>query len=144
MLDKAMTEAGLKRDEVYLTNAVKHFKWERSASGSKRIHGKPNRKEVQACNPWLQAELQIVQPDCLVLLGATASQALLGPNFKLTQHRGEFLPSQIARLVLSTIHPSAILRSDDESRRAAYDGLVSDLRLVKEALAQPRPAAQLL
>lgn len=146
LFDSAMEEAGLDRREAYITNAVKHFKWE-AGSGGKRIHGKPNRKEVVACKPWLDAELALVQPDVLVLMGATAAQAVLGAAFRLTQHRGEFVSSEVARYVLATAHPSAILRArSDEERHQGKADLVRDLRLVAKVLqgAKSRPRARML
>src|SRR5262249_53925262 len=131
ILDKALKEAGIDRDEVYMTNAVKHFKWVPQAG--RRLHQKPNRREQIACRPWLDAELAIVRPEVLVLLGATAAQSLLGATFRLTQHRGQFVPSMHAKWLVATLHPSAILRQpDDRSRQEAYEGLVSDLKLVTE------------
>ena len=137
LLDLALEEAGVDRKQVYVTNAVKHFKWEASASG-KRIHGKPNRKEVIACKPWLDKEIALVQPEVIVLLGATAAQALLGTSFRLTQHRGAYLDSTVAPHVLATIHPSAILRMrTSEERDQARKELVRDLRMVAKALRTP-------
>jgi DNA polymerase len=130
VLDRALAEAGIDRRETYVTNAVKHFKWK--ARGTRRIHDKPSWTEQAACRPWLEAELQAVKPQALVLLGATAAQSLLGKAFRVTQHRGEPLESDLAELVTATIHPSAILRSDD--REAMFAGLVDDLRLVAAAL----------
>src|SRR6188472_3778965 len=116
LLDHALEEAGIDRAAVYLTNAVKHFKWE--PRGKRRIHKKPNTAEVSACRPWLDAELALVKPRAVICLGATASQALLGRTFKVTAHRGEFIESDIAPIVLATVHPSSLLRApDDETRR---------------------------
>lgn len=145
VLDSALEEAGIDRDEVYMTNAVKHFKWEAGAGG-KRIHGKPNRKEVIACKPWLDAEIAIIKPQAIVLLGATAAQALLGPSFRLTQHRAEFLPTALASLVIATIHPAAILRAPDaNARHQAREEFVRDLKLVAAAIKKgdKRPQAEL-
>jgi uracil-DNA glycosylase family protein len=126
VLDRALEEAGIDRRKTYVTNAVKHFKWK--ARGKRRIHDKPTWAEQTACRPWLAAELKLVKPHALVLMGATAAQSLLGRDFRLTQHRGEALDSDLAELVIATIHPSAVLRGDD--RDALFAGLVDDLRVV--------------
>ena len=125
LLDKALDEAGIDRRKTYVTNAVKHFKWK--PRGTRRIHEKPTWTETQACRPWLEAELALVQPRVLVLLGATAAQSLLGKTFRLTQHRGEPLDSELAELVTATIHPSAVLRG--ENRDELFAGLVQDLTI---------------
>jgi len=130
LLDQALEEAGIDRSQTYVTNAVKHFKWK--ARGPRRIHDKPTWTETTACRPWLEAELTLVKPRALDLLGATAAQSLLGKQFKVTQHRGAALDSDLAELVTATIHPSAVLRSDD--REAMFAGLVDDLSLVARAL----------
>jgi uracil-DNA glycosylase len=133
VLDEALEEAGIEREDVYVTNAVKHFKW--IPKGARRLHQKPNRGEIEACHPWLEAELEIVKPLALVLLGATAAQALLGSKFKLTQNRGRFVEASQAKYVLATIHPSAVLRMPDrEARNAAKQSLVDDFKLVFERL----------
>jgi uracil-DNA glycosylase len=133
MLDKALADAGIPRDQVYVTNAVKHFKWE--PRGKRRIHKKPRASEIKACRPWLEAELKAVRPVVVVCLGATAAQSLLGAKFKLMQQRGQLVSSAIASQVVATIHPSAVLRAPDpEGRRAAYEMLVSDLKIVAKAL----------
>src|SRR5215211_6316133 len=133
MLDRAIEEAGLIRDEVYITNVVKHFS--HVMRGKRRIHKKPNAEQVKACAPWLEAELARIGPEVLVLLGATAAQAILGRSFRVTQQRGEFVESPLAPLVTATIHPSSILRAvTDEDRRVAFGGLVRDLRGVADAL----------
>lgn len=133
MLDKALEDAGIPRGDVYLTNAVKHFKWE--ARGKRRIHKKPRVSEIKACRPWLEAELRAVKPRILVCLGATAAQSVLGPQFKLMQNRGKVVVSAMADYVVATIHPSAVLRAPDaEGRRAAYESLVADLKVVAKAL----------
>src|ERR671915_2042881 len=120
LLDKALEDAGIPRDDVYVTNAVKHFKWE--PRGKRRIHKKPRVSEIKACRPWLEAELRAVKPAVLVCLGATAAQSVLGPQFKLMQHRGTVIPSSLAERVVATIHPSAVLRApDSEGRREAYE-----------------------
>jgi DNA polymerase len=126
LLDRALEAAGIDRGTTYVTNAVKHFKWK--ARGTRRIHDKPTWTETMACRPWLDAELALVKPRSLVLLGATAAQALLGKSFKVTQERGKPLESELADLVVATIHPSAVLRA--ENREEMFDGLVNDLRLV--------------
>lgn len=133
MLDQALTEAGIDRDLAYVTNVVKHFKFERR--GKLRLHKKPSATEVHACFPWLEAELAVVRPRVLVLLGATAAQALLGSSFRVSRQRGEFLDSDLAPRVLATVHPSSILRAPDEEARAlAYKGFVADLAVVAEEL----------
>jgi uracil-DNA glycosylase family protein len=130
LLDQALDDAGIDRGKTYVTNAVKHFKWK--ARGPRRIHEKPSWTETTACRPWLEAELALVKPRALVLLGATAAQSLLGRDFKVTQDRGRALDSELAELVTATIHPSAVLRSDD--REAMFAGLVEDLSLVTRTL----------
>jgi DNA polymerase len=138
LLDKALDEAGIDRDGVYVTNAVKHFKWE--ARGKRRIHQKPNTAEVRACHPWLEAEIKTVAPDVVVALGATAAQSLLGPKFRLTQHRGELFDSPHGPLITATVHPSAILRAQDDGRAQQYDAFVSDLsRVAHHAPTHPLP-----
>lgn len=133
LLDKALVEAGIKRDEVYVTNAVKHFKWE--PKGKRRIHKKPNAREIAACRPWLDAELDLLKPQVVVCLGATAAQALLGKDFKVSQRRGEFVTSSLAPNVVATVHPSSILRvPDDESRHAEYARFVVDLKKVAKVI----------
>ena len=134
LLDKALEEAGLDRQEVYVTNVVKHFKWE--PRGKRRIHAKPNSAEIAACRPWLETEIAIVKPHILVCLGATAAQALLGRTFRVSRERGTFVPSSLAPLVMATVHPSSILRApDDESRREEMRRFVADLQKVSSALA---------
>ncbi len=133
MLDKALEDAGIPRTDVYVTNAVKHFKWE--PRGKRRIHKKPRMSEIKACRPWLEAELRAVKPQILVCLGATAAQSVIGPQFKLMQNRGKVVVSELAERVVATIHPSAVLRAPDtEGRRAAYESLVADLKVVAKAL----------
>src|SRR5215212_1605316 len=112
LLDKALDEAGIDRSKVYVTNVVKHFKWE--PRGKRRIHKKPNSMEINACRPWLEAEIAVVKPDVIVALGATAAQALLGPKFRVTKQRGQFIESTFAPYIMATIHPSAILRAPDD------------------------------
>ncbi|NKQ53022.1 UdgX family uracil-DNA binding protein [Amycolatopsis sp. K13G38] len=131
LLDRALAEAGIDRDEVYVTNAVKHFKFVRAERGKQRIHKKPSRGEVVACRPWLLAELDSVRPELVVLLGATAAQSLMGPSFRVTAHRGERLdaPGEFdgrPEWVVPTVHPSSVLRAPD--RDDAYAALVADLR----------------
>jgi DNA polymerase len=128
LLDRALDEAGIDRRKTYVTNAVKHFKWR--ARGTRRIHDKPSWTEQTACRPWLEAELALVKPRALVLMGATAAQSLLGKSFRVTQHRGTRIESDLAEIVTATIHPSAVLRSDD--REAMFAGLVADLGLVAD------------
>lgn len=139
LLNKALERAGISRDDAYVTNATKHFKFSRQ-QGKRRIHQKPSRSEVLACRPWLDAELRVVSPELVVCLGATAAQALLGTSFRLTRSRGELLElPESARVTrgpvraLATIHPSAVLRSDD--RDAELESLVSDLQVAASALA---------
>jgi DNA polymerase len=130
-LDRALEAVGIARADVYITNVVKHFKFEER--GKRRIHQKPGKREVDACLPWLRAELDVVKPSALLLLGATAAKALLGQGFKLTEARGEPLDSDLAELVVATIHPSAILRArDDASRQAQREAFTEDLRVVAE------------
>ncbi len=132
-LDKALEAVGIDRPDVYITNVVKHFKFEER--GKRRIHQKPGKREVDACMPWLRAELDVVKPTALLLLGATAGKALLGESFKLTQSRGRPLDSELAELVVATIHPSAILRArDDESRQAQRRAFTEDLTVVAKRL----------
>jgi uracil-DNA glycosylase family protein len=132
-LDKALEAVGIERRDVYLTNVVKHFKFEER--GKRRIHQKPSRSEVKACMPWLYAELDVVKPEALVLLGATAATALMGPGFRLTRARGRAIESDLAELVIATVHPAAILRAgDNEAREAARREFARDLEIVAEFL----------
>ena len=134
VLDEALEAAGIDRSKVYVTNAVKHFKW--TAQGKRRIHKKPNAEEIAACTPWLQAELESVQPRMLICLGATAAQALLGRTFRVTKDRGRLVESPLAPMVMATVHPSSILRAaDDESRRVEMKRFVEDLQVAADALA---------
>jgi uracil-DNA glycosylase len=136
-LDKALEAVGIDRKDVYITNVVKHFKFEER--GKRRIHQTPKRYEIDACLPWLRAELEVVKPEVLVLLGATAGKALLGSSFKLTQARGKPIETDLAPFVTATAHPSAILRApDDESRWAAREEFTSDLECVAGFLASRR------
>ncbi len=132
LLDQAMEEAGIDRQKAYVTNVVKHFKWR--AKGKRRIHQKPNWSEIAACRPWLDSELGTVKPRVLVCLGATAAQALIGRDFRITRQRGRPVESELAPVVLATIHPSAILRADDEDREQEMQALVDDLRVVAKLL----------
>ena len=131
LLDQALEDAGIDRTQVYVTNVVKHFKWR--ARGKRRIHQKPSWSEIAACRPWLEAELAVVEPRVLVCLGATAAQALLGRQFRVTRERGRPVESDLAEHVLATVHPSSILR-DPETRELEYGELVKDLKVVAELL----------
>lgn len=142
LLDRALEEAGIDRDEAYVTNAVKHFRFARQGNSARRLHKTPDQAHITACRPWLAAELAILDPEVVVALGATAGRALLGPSFRVTKQRGVLLPrpawegedaSRKAGFVVATVHPSAVLRADD--RDEAYTGLVADLKVVAEALA---------
>jgi DNA polymerase len=137
VLDRALETAGIARSDVYVTNVVKHFKWE--PKGKRRIHAKPNHLEISACLPWLEAELDIVKPVALVCLGATAAQALLGASFRVTQQRGQPVSdTRLAPTVIATVHPASILRAPDpESREAEGRAFVDDLRVVKQQLDTP-------
>jgi len=132
IMDRALEEAGIDRSQVYVTNAVKHFKWE--PRGKRRIHQKPNSREIAACRPWLEAELRIVKPNLVVAMGATAAQAIFGPGFRVTRERGKVLSSKLAPRVLATVHPSSLLRQpDEESREREYKHFVADLRAAVKA-----------
>lgn len=133
LLDRALEAAGIDRGRVYVTNVVKHFKWE--PRGKRRIHAKPNAAEVAACRPWLESEIAVVKPRVIVCLGATAAQALLGKSFKVTRRRGEFVATDFGPTALATVHPSSILRAPDAAaRHAEADRFVEDLRRVAEHL----------
>jgi DNA polymerase len=133
LLTKALEEAGFEPDRVYLTNVVKHFKWE--PRGKRRIHAKPNAGEIGACRPWLESEIAVLQPHAIVCLGATAAKALLGASFKVSQQRGQFVESALAPLVTATVHPSSILREpDSNARREAMRAFVRDLKKVRAKL----------
>ena len=132
LLDKALEEAGIDRRQVYVTNVVKHFKWQ--ARGKRRIHQKPNWSEIAACRPWLEAELEVVEPRVLVCLGATAAQALLGRDFRVSRQRGEPVDSDLAEHVLATVHPSSILRADEDRRELEYRAFVDDLKTVAKVM----------
>jgi DNA polymerase len=128
LLDKALEAAGIERQRAYVTNVVKHFKWE--PKGKRRIHRKPNLSQIAACRPWLDAELRVVKPSALVCLGATAAQALLGADFRVSRDRGKVIDSTLAPVVLATVHPSSILRGPQEARDKEFDRFVDDLRAV--------------
>ena len=136
LLDKALDEAGIERSRIYVTNVVKHFKWE--PRGKRRIHAKPDPIEIMACLPWLEAELAVVKPRLVVCLGATAAQVLLGKKFRVTQERGKVFSSPLAPRVLATVHPSSVLRApDDETRHVEMHRFIDDMRRVAEVLASP-------
>ncbi len=133
LLDEALRAAGIDRADVYLTNAVKHFKW--TPRGKRRLHAKPGSREIAACRPWLSAEIEVIGPDVIVCLGATAAQSLLGPSFRITRQRGELLESPLAHWMLATYHPSAVLRAPDEDRRHRMrDELFADLSVAAKSL----------
>lgn len=135
LLDRALEAAGIDRQEVYVTNVVKHFNWE--PRGKWRIHKKPRPSHIVACRPWLDIELAIVKPIAVVCLGATAAQALLGAAFRVTQHRGEFIESPLAPIVMATVHPSSLLRApDSDTRHRETERFIEDLRLVGRAIAK--------
>jgi len=132
IMDRALEESGIDRAQIYVTNAVKHFKWE--PRGKRRIHQKPNSREIAACRPWLEAELRIVKPNLVIAMGATAAQAIFGPGFRVTRERGKVLSSKLAPRVLATVHPSSLLRQpDEESREREYKHFVADLRAAVKA-----------
>lgn len=131
LLNQALEDAGIDRDQVYITNTVKHFKWK--PQGKVRLHQKPGAKEIKACKPWLQAETLTVDPEVLVLLGATAGQAVMGNDFRVTKERGKFFPLKQDRQAIATVHPSSILRAPDAAaREEAYKGFVADLMIVAQ------------
>ncbi len=133
LFNDALEEAGIDRRQTYVTNVVKHFKWE--PRGKRRIHKKPNSQEIKACRPWLEAEIAVVKPKVIVVLGATAAQTLLGAKFRVTKQRGEFLESTLAPYVMATVHPSSILRApDDETRRLEHRRFVDDLKKLAKVL----------
>jgi uracil-DNA glycosylase len=141
LLDRALEAAGIDRQEVYVTNVVKHFNWE--PRGKWRIHKKPRPQHIAACRPWLDVELAIVKPLAVVCLGATAAQALLGAAFRVTQHRGEFVDSPLAPIVLATVHPSSLLRAPDPAtRHSETEKFIEDLRLVVRALSTKQPQSE--
>jgi len=131
LFDRALAETGIQRSNVYVTNVVKHFKWSPAERGKRRIHKKPRYSEIEACRPWLDAELAVIKPKVLVCLGASAAQALLGKDFRVSRDRGKLVNSNLAPHVLATVHPSSILRAqDDESRRLQLQAFIEDLRQV--------------
>jgi len=133
LLDEALAEAGIDRTQTYVTNVVKHFKWE--PRGKRRIHKKPNAREITACRPWLEAEIGLVKPKVIVCLGATAAQALLGAQFRVSKQRGQFIKSTLAPYIMATVHPSSILRApDDETRHLEKRRFVDDLKKVAHVL----------
>lgn len=132
LLDRSLEAAGIKRDQAYVSNVVKHFKW--TPRGKRRMHGKPNAGEIRACRPWLDAEIARVKPDVLVCMGATAAQALLGADFRVTKSRGKVMTSDLASHVIATVHPSSLLRLDDPDREAGIAAFVADLKIAAEAL----------
>jgi uracil-DNA glycosylase family protein len=133
LLDKALVEAGIDRSKVYVTNVVKHFKWE--PRGKRRIHKKPNALEITACRPWLEAEIRVVKPRAIICLGSTAAQAVIGPKFKVTLQRGQFVDSPLAEFVTATVHPSSILRAPtDEARRLETKRFIADLKTIRDAI----------
>jgi uracil-DNA glycosylase family protein len=136
LLDAALADAGIDRRNVYVTNAVKHFKYERGAKSKRRIHKKPNDAEVRACNPWLQKEIEVIQPRVIVVLGATAAQSLLGKQFRVTQQRGKPLKSELAEVVMATVHPSSVLRVPEEERAEARRAFFADIRAVAKQIAK--------
>ena len=135
MMSRALEEAGIDRSHVYVTNAVKHFKWE--PRDKRRIHTKPNSREIAACRPWLEAEMRLVKPQLVVCLGSTAGQAFFGPSFRVTHERGKVLSSKLAPKVVATVHPSSLLRPpDEESREREYDRFVVDRRTAVKAASE--------
>jgi len=141
ILDQALEKAGIDRSQVYVTNVVKHFKWVAGERRKQRIHKKPRSSEIHACRPWLDAELDEVKPKVLICLGASAAQSLLGRDFRVTERRGEFVQSPLAPLVMATVHPSSILRAqDDQARHEQMESFIEDLRKVAAALGEKRAA----
>ena len=137
LLDDALIEAGIDRTQTYVTNVVKHFKWK--PRGKRRIHKKPNTREIAACRPWLEAEISLVKPKIIVCLGATAAQALLGPQFRVSKQRGQFIESTLAPYIVATVHPSSILRApDDETRRLERRRFIDDLKKVAHVLSKTK------
>jgi uracil-DNA glycosylase family protein len=142
ILDQALKEVGIERSDVYITNVVKHFKWSLAERGKRRIHEKPRTSEILACHPWLERELQIVKPQVLVCLGASAAQALLGKGFPVSRERGKWIESALAPHVIATVHPSSILRArDEESRHEQMQAFIQDLRQVARVVHKRRVAA---
>lgn len=142
LLDECLEAAGIDRSEVYVTNAVKHFNWEPAEKGKRRIHKKPRYSEIQACRPWLDAEIAVTRPRVIILLGATAAQAILGKQFSVTRQRGTFVASDLAPWVMATVHPSSILRApDDSSRHQQKDAFIRDLKAAAAKIRELRRAA---
>jgi DNA polymerase len=136
LLDRALEAAGVDREHVYITNAVKHFKWQ--LRGKRRLHKTPAQREIDACRRWLEGEIAAVKPRVIVALGATASRALIGPQFRVSVERGQFVESPLAPYLFATLHPSALLRlEEEEERQAAFEQLVKDLKLINKALGRP-------
>jgi DNA polymerase len=141
LLNEAMLQAGIDPSRVYLTNVVKHFKWVAAQRGKKRIHKKPRHSEINACRPWLEAELRVAKPKILVCLGATAAQSLLGREFSVTRQRGQPIDSPLAPFVMATVHPSSILRAPDEdARHSQMQALIKDLKIVADLLKRAKAA----
>lgn len=136
LLDRALVEAGIDRDDVYLTNAVKHFKWK--PVGKRRLHQKPNAREIAACRIWLEEELKLIDPEIVVALGATAAQALMGRSFRVTRQRGQVIEAEWGRAFLATVHPSSILRGPSAERDEAFAGLVRDLQVLAKFLGRKK------
>jgi uracil-DNA glycosylase len=138
LLDKALAEAGIDRSAVYVTNVVKHFKWE--PRGKRRIHKKPNAAEITACRPWLQAEVNVIKPRAIICLGSTAAQAVIGPKFRVSIQRAQFVPSDLAPFVTATVHPSSILRApSDEARHEEMERFTDDLKTIWKAISSTKP-----
>jgi uracil-DNA glycosylase family protein len=136
-LDKALDQAGIDRAEVYVTNVVKHFKWE--PRGKRRIHKKPNAAEITACRPWLESEIRVIKPRAIICLGSTAAQIIIGPKFRVSTQRATFVKSDLAPFVTATVHPSSILRAPtDEQRRAETARFIADLKKIRKALSADR------
>lgn len=140
LLDAALEEAGIDRTNVYVTNAVKHFKYERGAKSARRIHKKPNDAEIRACLPWLEEEIRLTKPRVIVVLGATAAQSLLGKQFRVTQQRGVAVKSELAGTVIATVHPSSVLRAPDGERERARRDFFADIRAVARHIAKAQSA----
>jgi uracil-DNA glycosylase family protein len=135
LLDHALEQAGIDRAKVYVTNVVKHFKWE--PRGKRRIHKKPNAVEITACRPWLESEIRVIKPRAIICLGSTAAQAILGPKFRVSVQRGQFVQSDLAEYVTATVHPSSILRAPgDEARRLERERFIEDLKKIRAALGE--------
>jgi len=136
LLDRALEAAGIDRDSAYLTNAVKHFKWAPDARGKRRIHKTPNSSEIDACNPWLDAEINTLKPTVILALGAIATKALFGPKVRVMKQRGRLIPTELADAAFVTVHPSAVLRAPDDERAAAERAFIADLKKVARHLAK--------